>query len=213
MWTYIGILGGVIILGIIAVIIRNKLYRHTFVIWRHTDKGDFVKNVKAWIRHPKDGADHFQIQGHPKAPIPPKDCFKLTKKGDYWVEAVLDENQKYTFLKSYFYDKDGNMHHAFKAPVTTNDKEWYINQLRRAASRYKDKDWKQHLPVIVSIMAVVILVIAIFAFWGEIYKPFEQATAQQQKTQKLINDGLREYRQACGNVQIVPSEDDGGGGG
>jgi hypothetical protein len=89
-------------------------------------------------------------------------------------------------------------------PVTTNQRMSYFNNIKKAEAR-KGFDWKDKVVPIVAISGLVMMVLGLMVFWGEIAKPALQAdeiAASMQKTNLQMMETNKEMLQILRDIKL-----------
>ena len=146
------------------------------------------KLVEAWrfedgtVIFSRDDWDVKQYYEITNAPIPDD----LQKR----IDAVKDGSKKKEMLDHYKKEvrdkwlKDNKVI-APCEPITTKQRALYLMNIKKAESR-QGFDWKQQLIPLASIGALVLIIIALMVFWGDIAAPALEAgkiSSQMQQTQ------------------------------
>jgi len=108
---------------------------------------------------------------------------KLQKLGEWKARITEQWKRKNNVISAY-------------QPISTKQRVIYFNNLRKAEQR-KGLDWKMQLVPIFSIGAVVLVVIGLMVFWGDLTRPSLQANdqfIQAQQIQKDVVDILKEIK-------------------
>lgn len=164
-----------------------------------------------------------------RVPIPPEDAIDTDSKGKRVVEAYLfatdqivyvndtpktkiipqeifnitDKARRNELMREWI--KENKVTYPLE-PFTTNQRSILINQIHKAQTRKRFK-WQDHVPVMVSVTALVILIFGLFIFWGDIAKPVldsKQMTVEIVKTmQEIQNTNL----QIKNDIQVIKSND------
>lgn len=178
----------VTVLLLAAVWLMNKLiYKHTVIIRDQgnndlliVDKArDYVKEgVKYWRLH-KEKDKELRLM-----PIPDSQYIDITQKGKKVAEAVRSPEGNYEYIQ--IDSKDIKV----KQPLTSKQRMILMNNFRKAQER-KGFTWKEHIPMITSISALVIIVISLMIFWGDIAAPVLEArrlgAAEQVRELEMLN--------------------------
>lgn len=109
----------------------------------------------------------------------------------------------------YVYIKDRNKSIDGFQPFTTKQRLILVNQYKKAQAR-KKFGFLEHLPQIVSVVALVIILLVVFIFWENITAPSLQAMDKMNEiasTQAKITESLQEIIQ---QKQILKQAEDGG---
>lgn len=219
-WT-IFIYGGllVIILGMLWFIYWWTSFNIFYRIRELTGDKTRVIDDKAKRIKTKEGIIKWKLRGRNDfVPIAPAEAIHLTKKGKISVEAYYTPEHEYKYIDdegqektrtqepqyNYLLDKgiSKNTVESFKS-LTTADREFYANE-ERLAQKYIKKSWMDYLLQIVGILALIIIVVCMFAFWEEITKPTLQAQQQNVAVTKLQVEMLQQIKEIMRHAQIVP---------
>lgn len=124
-----------------------------------------------------------------------EDGDEKTKQLMEWAQEVRDQ-----------WCKENNIIEAYQ-PLTTKQRLILISNIKKAESR-RGKSWREHLPMIVGISAVVILCLALFVFWGEMAKPVLEARQIGIQEQRLRIESMEIMRDIKQGVQSIGSKQD-----
>lgn len=185
----------VIVGGIAFYFIYTASFKHRLRLRIITKGRKIIKDYKVRPHIDRDGIKSWQLLKGLKRPElippPPPEAIEITDKGRMVAEAYYTDEIGYQYIEdkgvsSIFKDKLVNTY----APITTNQRILYLNEHKKRLRR-KQKDWKQNLPMYVGLGSVVIIVICLFAFWGEIVEPFNEASKIQAQTQAQITEAIK----------------------
>lgn len=219
-WT-IFIYGGLllIILGLFWFIYWWTSFNIFYRIRELTGDKTRVIDDKAKRIKTREGIIKWKLRGRNDfVPIAPAEAIHLTKKGKISVEAYYTPEHEYKYIDdngqemtrtnepqyNYLLDKgiSKNTVESFKS-LTTADREFYANE-ERLAQKYIKKSWMDYILPIVGILALIIIVVCMFAFWQEITKPTLVAQEQNIQVTKLQVEMLQQIKEIMRHAQIVP---------
>lgn len=121
-----------------------------------------------------------------KIPLPPAKALSVNSKGKYCVELLYDEeSREYHYIED---NIDINKLTGFD-PLTTNQREMLIGEIRRANER-GGKSWKEIVQQAVPYIALTLMVLGLMIFYGDIAAPVlkmgdVQAEITQQQSEML----------------------------
>jgi len=173
---------GAVVGGVLWFLFAILPYKHFVRVRILTGDKTLIFDDKAKEVKQKDGVLKWKLKKRRDTiPIPPAAAINLTKLGKYSVEAYYTSEKEYKYIIDRgINDKEKRHFH----PLTTQDREFYANEMR-AAEAYKKKGlWdtiSQALPyVLVFGMFVMFLV-----FYQDIAAPsIEMQQLTQQNMQK-----------------------------
>lgn len=87
-------------------------------------------------------------------------------------------------------------------PVTTQQRMSYFYNIKKAEER-KKFNWKEHIVPITAMGALVIIVLGLFIFWGEIAKPALEADKIAERMQQTNMEMLQILRDIKQNQQTI----------
>lgn len=173
-----------------------------------------ITNDKAKLFKSKDGVLFWKLmKGKDVIPIPPEESIELDKHGKKHVVVYKTQTGEYIYAKDTNnhldppeellkipdktkreeelkkWRKENNIVQPFQ-PLTTIQRQILINQVIKAQER-KNKGWRDMILPIAGIGALVILVVSLMIFYGEIAKPVLEAkeidTAQLKAMQEIVD--------------------------
>lgn len=153
-----------------------------------TNNRKIVKDYKAKLYKDKEGVFWWKLFRGIKIPIPDEKAIEMNSKGkkvcEFW------SLQDGTIVPVVDVDKEIKPDKSF----TTNQRSLLINEFHKSNSRAK-QGWKELLLPLASISALLILVVALMVFWGDMAKPLlemgnklEGFQEQQIVQQQLLNE-------------------------
>jgi hypothetical protein len=195
----------VILACVIAItwfIITVMQYKHKVMIIYKTSHSNIIIEDKARIVKDEDEKEVWKLwKLKDSMPPPPKDARSITKNGKFFVIASYSEEEGYLFRM----DKDYHEQIA-KDKLTTNQKMFYVNQFKKAQANRR-KSWQDVISNAVPYLALVIIVVCLFIFWGEIAEPsLEMARINTQTTEKL-NQLISSIDKVCTEGQDINPEE------
>lgn len=205
--TIASILGATIATAIVAWLVFYYLrYKHRVRI-KYSTGGRLVEiDDKARSIKTKEGVRYWKLRKwNTKIPTPPASAIGVTRKGKLSVTCIYNERGEFTYLD--YTGTDATKEDA----LTTTDREFYLNELR-LAEQERGKKWTEYVPIIASGLVLIIIFVAVIAFWGDIIAPAKDAVVHLEKTaehQARITADLKEIileRQQIKNEGGTPAE-------
>ena len=93
-------------------------------------------------------------------------------------------------------------------PFTSKQRMIVVNNFEKAKTR-KGFNLKEHIPMMVSIGALVILIVCLMIFWGDIAQPALTSKAMTKEIVDMQNANLQILREIKLDVQTIKGEDGG----
>jgi uncharacterized membrane protein len=188
----LAIVMGMVILWVVFVVTK---YKHKFRIRELT--GGKTRIIDDRAREIIRGGDPLKwrlLKSRINVPVPPAEAIHLTKNGKYSVEAYRTPEGEV----KYVIDKGINKETAetFES-VTTQDREFYIDEMREAES-YIKKNWTEYIMPLAGMFSVIIIIVLMFVFWEDIAKPgidIQKTSAKITEDQRQITVMLKEIIQ------------------
>lgn len=94
-------------------------------------------------------------------------------------------------------------------PFTTKQRLVLVNQLKKAEEKRK-KDWKDMIPTIVSIGALLILVVSLMIFYADMGKPLLDMAGKQIEYEQIKLQQLEVLNQIKNDIQVIKDDQAGG---
>ena len=135
---------------------------------------------------------------------------EIKEQKDEVKKSVLTKKYQAIKLKEWKLKNKGIILEGCYQPFSSKQRMVIVNNFEKAKAR-KGFSLKEHVPMMVSIGALVILIVALFIFWGDIAQPAltsKAMTINIVETQKETIEILREIKLG---VQTIESEQKGGG--
>lgn len=197
--TLVGMAGGVLFLGFYYV--GKKLFlsfwpydveiEHISGDGKARLQNDFAKRGKVrgvdclktfrnrdWVSLPPKGGVCYSLRGRKKIHL-----FKF--EDDTYVYAGKEFTGKFCYYAKKEYP-ERNIH-----PLTTAQRNVMIIQHKKAAERITVNRWMQLAPAIGGSVLIIIVLVLVFAFWENLYKP----AAQAQEINQQLAGTLKEISQ------------------
>lgn len=151
--------------GIIFLMYQFFAFNKTVIVRKVANDRKIILYDKAKLVKGKDGVLKYKFQKLKIfAPLPPTEAIELTKKGKEFLECYLLETGEVTWIT------DANEKIGVLEPFTTNQRQMLEHEFYKAHLE-KGKSWTEQLGMIVYVGALVILVIALMVFYGDMGKP------------------------------------------
>lgn len=210
------IVGGI---GLFVWFIRQ--FKHKFRIRETVNNRKIIFDDKARIVKDRDSIEWWQLlKRREKLPVPPTNAIEIDSRGVKSVEAYRTETGDYVYCIDDIQDMDGIIEvpildkegkqieitdkqgrkkiakqksiNKFK-PFPTEQRLVLLHQYRKANSRRK-KQLSDYLPTIIAIGALVVIVVALFIFYGDMAKPVLQMGDKQVEIAKMQKDMMEAMR-------------------
>lgn len=233
---FVGVILGILAVCLVIYFIWLRMqYKHKIRIRQLANKRTSPYDDFAREKKDKDGNIWWYLwSSREKFPVPPNKAVEIGSKGLKYVEAYRTETGEIIYLtdnpkvkhisqdilsirdpderkkKIMALHADGEVLDFFK-PLTTNQRLIYIDQIRKAQER-KGKDWKDYIMPIASMGILIIFVISLMIFWGDMVKPFMEMADKQLALTTLQNEQLELLRDIKNDVQYLRGENGGGAG-
>jgi len=173
---------------------KIRLYNITVIVKETTASGTITKIDKARLYVDKNKNIWWLLLKEKnkemrKVPIPKDSQVAIAEKGRKIATLVRDEHGTPIWQNAKSIDIGEE---EDRQPLTSMHRALLIDEVARAEAK-KGKSWKENIVPIVGISALVVIVLALLIFYGEIAKPV--ITAQQERTAQLeiwerISDNL-----------------------
>jgi len=226
------ILGAIIIIGLIYYIYFVSQFKNKMII-KEVVNGRKVINFDKY-REFTDSEKVPWIQlykNKSRLQAPPPEAVEINKKGKKVVEAYKTETGEFIYAKDIAdvkdvpddilkikdekereakikeWRKDNYVISAYQ-PLTTKQRLILINQIKKAMLRQK-KQWQDYILPVAGIMALVILVVALMIFWGDIAKPLLEMKDKQVYHDEVVKEQLEIINAIHNDIQIIKQEQTG----
>ena len=136
----------------------------------------------------------------------PKEIVELK---DEAKKQILIKKYQQIQLKKWKLNNKGILLEGTHQPFTSKQRMVIVNNFEKAKTR-KGFSLKEHIPMMVSIGALVILVVCLMIFWGDIAKPVLEARQIGIQEQTIQKESLEILREIKLGVQTIESEHGGG---
>lgn len=206
-----------------------KQFKHKFRIKQVTHGRKIIIDDKARELKGKDGGLYWQLfKSKDKLTIPPVEAIELDHKGRKCVEAYKLETGDYIYSKDLndakeipesllkienlterknkikSWVQENNVIHS-KEPLTTTQRMILINQIVKAQLK-KTKTWQDYLLPVAALGSVVIIVVSLMIFYGDMAKPLLNMADKTNKNEELHLKQWQIIQEIERDVQIIKSE-------
>lgn len=155
------------VIGLLLFILWYSSYNVRVRLRFRTSTSDLIRDVKGKIIKGRDGIERlfyidkaFKIK---RVPPPPPDAVSLNEKGKRFVELEMsDEGGTRYIIK----DREDHRFH----PFSSNDRMFYINELKKAEER-KKKTLGELVLMLTPFVVLLIILAMVFGFWDQITEP------------------------------------------
>jgi len=196
-WDYGLIFVGLGLVGYLIVMLWGTFkFKHIVIIREVMRDKLFVLQDKAKIIK-IDGVDFWKLK---KAKhilsCPPSKALDVSRKGKYFVEAYRSEDGEYCWIT------DSVAKGNFFQPLTTNQRQIYISQIKKAQMK-QGLSWEQYAPLIASGMILIMVMGIMFGFWNDITKPSLDALKLNNAREQLEKEQLEILRDIKFGIQRI----------
>jgi len=160
----------ILLMGVLSIWLVYRSNDYKVRIRELTSTGiRVVSDTVGKVKRDEDKVEYLRLfrskRGHNDLPIPPAEAIDYDpKKKKKVVECYWSPELGYVYVK------DVDEIKGFQ-PLTTKQRAMMVNQIRKKEAR-KKSTWKENLPMIVGLGALLVLVTVILLFWGEFMQPF-----------------------------------------
>lgn len=217
------------ICGLLYFIYFTLQFKHKFRIREVTNGRKIVYDDKAREYKDKEGVLWWQLlKTRHKLAVPPPEVVDIDSKGKKVVEAYLtpeggiiwaQDNCKLQEVPTEIINildkverekqteqwrKKNNIINAFQ-PYTTKQRLIYIDQHKKAQSKFQTK-WQDYIIPVAGIGSLLVIVISLMVFWGDIAKPVLDSQSNQLAYAKIQNEQLQLIKEINQKIQIINND-------
>jgi len=200
---------------IVFTVISVLKYQHVVIVKDITGSGQIVQVMKAksftdnkkkdwWVlREEKDNIKKFQ-------PVPPSSAIQINSKGKKVATLYRDESGNMCWGVD---DTKTLGDITILKPLNSSQREVLVNKIREAEERKSKKGWKENIVHLASLGALVILVVSVLVFYGEIAKPViasHELRVQELEVYNQMLENLKGLEQKVEGLQQVQNNNVGG---
>lgn len=166
----------ILLLAVVGIWLIYKSNDYKIRIRELTSTGiRVISDTVGKVKRDEDKVEYLKLfkskRGHSELPIPPAEAIDYDpRKKKKIVECYWSPEL------GYIYVKDTDKIDGFQ-PLTTKQRAMMVNQIRKKEAR-KKSTWKENIPMIVGLGALIVLVVVVLLFWGEFMSPFMTAVAR-----------------------------------
>lgn len=148
--------------------------------------------------------DNNNVAEPPEFELDAKLRDKLTKnKSPHEAEIAISEWRK---LKKQEWQDENNVIEAYQ-PLTTNQRSTIVTRVQNAEKR-KGKSWKDNIVVLVGVGMILMFVVCLMIFWGDVTKPFIDGMKEQKAVKQLDLEKLQILKEIQSGIQTIDDEQD-----
>lgn len=183
-----------VIAAFVVVLIKKK-YKNTIVL-RQKTKGDTDKVLitSFTIKKPKAEAEYIKTWSKRlDLPIPPEEAIDIKSNGAWFVEGYVTEGGEITYIEVDAKRIEGDKNNKVKDPkitkLSTQDKSFYFNRLRKAQDKYAIGGFWDFISRNAGVIGLVMVIFVLFLFWADIMQPaieMKDADLQRIKIEESI---------------------------
>lgn len=152
------------------------------------------------------------IEDKNKVQEPPYELMDNIPKEIESIEDPIEKEQKLKKWRKKVMDEwrtKNNVVTAYNA-ITTNQRGEIINQIRQAKEFDSGSWWKQNGITVVALGAIVMLVMGLMVFWGDIAQPALKGQDLQKQTVTIQNENLKLLQQIKNDIQHIKGQQEAG---
>lgn len=181
-------------------IYRFLTYKHDFILKRPQGKSFVAYKTRAKEFKEKNGTTMWKLLKYHKepVPVPPKSALAINKKGKFFVEGWLLEDEQMQYES-----------HPQVAGVdisSSNQKILLANQIETAKSE-RSKSWKemigQYIMPLGCFLILGLVVVMGMIFWGDMTAPGLEAKAIYTTQLDIQNENLKILKEIKNDIQII----------
>ena len=163
------------------------------------NKTKIVVDDKARITKDAEGTIWWNLfKSKVNIPPAPADSIDISSKGKKVVEFYKTEDGHFVPIN----DNTTNVEDFLFEPLTTSQRSILVGQIRKAEAR-KKQGWKDVLVPIVALGALVLLVVSLMVFWGDLAKPVLEMGEQQAGMTAQMTSLVNRIDTVINNKQII----------
>lgn len=165
-WITLMVIMLIILLGLISFLVLENVRYPYFVVIRELGANRKIIHYDKGAETESNGVKYLQLRRRRDLiALPPSEAIEITRKGKKHIEMYYNpQEQSYTYLY------DTNKPEASFDALTTNQRISLVNQTVKAFAR-KQKTLSEILAQYAAMGALVIIVVSLFIFYGDIAKP------------------------------------------
>ena len=221
---FVFIVLGIALVTIIGVIFwLKKQYDKNVIVKEVTNEGKVLHFTKAREIIKKDGQMYWKLAWKKvKMPIPPPECIEIDHKGKKWLVIYLtptkevvfatDNNSKQSLLSklgikkerdSIIWSVDNNKKVENIAPFPTNQRAFYVSQIKKAQ---QDSQFSisKNVPVIIGAAAIIIIIVVVLLKLPDAINAMNETAKTMEK---VSEQNLQLYKEMTGKQHISSTSD------
>lgn len=137
-----------------------------------------------------------------RIPEPPADCIDVGKRGRKYVECYRMSEDEYAFINDEgLSNSKSKIIQSFK-PFDVVQRQVIVSQFTKAEELKAKNFVKENLVPMTAILALVVIIIMLIVFWGDIAKPALESHSLALKTQEQNIQIMHQLGIASGNNQL-----------
>jgi len=147
----------------------------------------------------KDGLKYWKLMKlKDLIPIPPADVIDIDTKGRRLVEVYRTEKDEHFWIKDNIEVKEFE-------PITTEERDFLINNIQRAEKR-RGKKWTEQLPMIAGVTALVLIVVCLLIFYKDMAQPLLDMGDKYNQNQEVQLQIVQTLERIDKQIQVLGSE-------
>ncbi len=176
-------------------------FKHKFRIRELVNGRTIIIDDKARNFKDKQGVEYWQLlKRNKKVQIPPSEAIEIDFRGKKCVEAYKTETGEFVYLKD-----NGSIDKAeadAMQPLTTKSRVILVNEIAKAHMK-RTKKWEDYIIPIAGISALVVIVISLMIFYGDMAKPLITMGGQLNAHAEIQTHQLEILREIKNDVQTI----------
>lgn len=189
----------------IFIIINNRKYKYKVEIRELTKNRKLIIHDVARDYVGVDGGNFWKLKREKDwvkkfLSVPPDESIELDHRGCKCITLYRDETGSYQFLVD---DTKSLGDEKMIQPLKTNHRITLIDNFKKAQNRGAGQFLKKYGLALGAGMIIVILFVAILAFWGDLAKPVIEINKEKSVQLEVLNKIVNKLEDLDSNVQTM----------
>lgn len=198
----------IIIVMVVLIIVDRRKYKHRIEIRELVQGRKRIKHDLARDFTDSDGGNFWRLKGEKDRvkkflEVPPEEAIEIDYKGRKCVTLYRDETGSYLYLvdKRKTLGSDSEIE-----PLKTSHRIGMMDNFKKARARGGLSWWKENGMAIANLTVIVVLLIAIFVFWGDLYEPVRSHQTLRIKEMETFERVIDKLDDIDRKIQVVTGE-------